>query len=226
MLKKSKVYLIMFLCIMSSFSIGFASWSINQNDSTEITGNIDVQNVINSKDYIKPDTTKGDDNSGIDWFDYEETAYLNDDGVTYNDTGYIDAYFLIDIQKCKQLFGSFNSLEVTLTLKYLDNNSTDLNIFMDHSNKDGRRSIRNSINCSTDAFVSSHAVVNKSYSVTITFTDILLKYAKNNTVEYIPFEVQFALFATTGVYFNNNIYKYFEQDNIDFALNVQIRGVS
>lgn len=226
MLNKYKVYLIMLLCMMSSFSIGFASWTISEKDSTQIQGNVDVQNVINSRDYIKPDITKGDNASGIDWFDYEETAYLNDDGMTYNDTGYIDAYFLIDIQKCKQLFGSYNSLEVVLTLKYLNDNKTDLNIFVDHSNKDGKRSIKNTVNCASETYTSSHAVVNRSYVVTITFEDILIKYAKNNTATDIAFNIQYALFATTGVYFNNNIYKYLEQDNVDFALNVQIRGVN
>ena len=226
MLNKYKVYLIMLLCMMSSFSIGFASWTISEKDSTQIQGNVDVQNVINSIDYIKPDVTKGDNASGIDWFDYEETAYLNDDGMTYNDTGYIDAYFLIDIQKCKQLFGSYNSLEVVLTLKYLNDNKTDLNIFVDHSNKDGKRSLKNTVNCASETYTSAHAVVNRSYVVTITFEDILIKYAKNNTATDIAFNIQYALFATTGVYFNNNIYKYLEQDNVDFALNVQIRGVN
>lgn len=225
MLKKSKVYLIMFLCVLSSFSIGFASWSIQGEVEEKIIGNVDVQNVVNSKDYIYLDTTKGDNNSGIDWFDYEETAYLNDDGITYNDTGYIDAFFIIDIQKCKELFGTANSIQVKLTLKYLNDNQTDLNIFVNHSNKDGRRTINNTVTCATETFTSSANTVNRSYVLTITFDDILLKYAKNTTATTIPFNVQFALFATTGPYFNNNIYKYLEQDNIDFALGVEIQGI-
>lgn len=225
MLSKGKVYLIMLLCIMSSFSIGFASWTIG-NENIDVQGTIDVQQVINSKEYIYLDTDKGDNNSGIDWFDYEQTGYLNDDGITYNDTGYIDAYFLIDIQKCKQFFGSYNSLEIKLTLKYLNDNQSDLNMFVNHSNKDGQRLISNKVTCATETFTHFGGTVNRSYELTITFDDILIKYAKNNATTEIAFDVQFALFATTGPYFNNNIYKYLEQDNIDFALNVQIRGVN
>mgnify|MGYP006316098225 CR=1 FL=1 len=76
---KTKMSLLVFLTSLSIVSIGFSSWSITAETTAEINGNIEVDNVINSDKYVYLDTTKGENNTGIDCFKYQEYGYMNED---------------------------------------------------------------------------------------------------------------------------------------------------
>lgn len=223
MLSKSKMNILLALCLISITSIGFSSWVIVQDSNPlHIQGNIDVDNVINSKDYVYLDTSKGDNESGITCFNYTDTGYLNESD-TITDTGYIDAYFIIDLEKCKTLFTEYNSIDVLLTLKYANNNPTTFNIFEDDNQSSGYRKVcETEIICDDSITVTKGTISgidNKQYSLPLTFNNILNQSSSN-----LQFQVRYKFFATTGNYFYDYIYRYLYGNNISFALNVTIKG--
>ena len=204
MLSKFKINLILVLCMLSLISIGFSSWNITL-DAINVDANISVDNVVNSEDYIYLDTTKGDNNTGISCFKYKNNGYLDNNGEISN-TGYINAYFIIDLNKCKLLFSKSNSIYLSITLKYANDNPTILNIFEDDRQELGYRTINHEV-----------IIDNKQYILPITINDIL-------TIEeqFISFQIKYSFFATAGNYFNEQIYKYLYGDNIKFSITVLI----
>ena len=218
MLSKFKINLIFLLCMLSLVSIGFSSWSITL-DAINVDANISVDNVVNSEDYIYLDTTKGDNNTGISCFKYKNNGYLDNNGEISN-TGYINAYFIIDLNKCKLLFSKSNSIYLSITLKYANDNPTILNIFEDDRQELGYRTINHEviIDNNYDVTIGSiSGIDNKQYILPITINDIL-------TIEeqFISFQIKYSFFATAGNYFNEQIYKYLYGDNIKFSITVLI----
>lgn len=218
MLSKFKINLILVLCMLSLISIGFSSWNITL-DAINVDANISVDNVVNSEDYIYLDTTKGDNNTSISCFKYKNNGYLDNNGEISN-TGYINAYFIIDLNKCKLLFSKSNSIYLSITLKYANDNPTILNIFEDDRQELGYRTINHEviIDNNYDVTIGSiSGIDNKQYILPITINDIL-------TIEeqFISFQIKYSFFATAGNYFNEQIYKYLYGDNIKFSITVLI----
>ena len=238
MISKTKINFILCLCLISLISVGFSSWYISKDDFiTSIEGSFETDKIIYSKEYIYLDHSKGDlDNNniptGIQCFKYSENGYLDENNVPINE-GYVNAYFIIDINKCKSIFSS-NNINVTLTLKYANNNNTKLNIFKNYSDSNGHQTLFNSEIIIDDNIVSqpnletnirNYSVIKKEvsgiedfqYSLPIEFKNIL-----NVKDDYIYFTVKYAFFATTGDYFRENIYKYIYGDIIEFSLEINI----
>ena len=214
MLSKFKINLILVLCMLSLISIGFSSWNITL-DAINVDANISVDNVVNSEDYIYLDTTKGDNSC----FKYKNNGYLDNNGEISN-TGYVNAYFIIDLNKCKLLFSKSNSIYLSITLKYANDNPTILNIFEDDRQELGYRTIKHKviIDNNYDVTIGSiSGIDNKQYILPITINDIL-------TIEeqFISFQIKYSFFATAGNYFNEQIYKYLYGDNIKFSITVLI----
>ena len=232
---KAKMSLLVFLTSLSIVSIGFSSWSITAETATEIGGNIEVDNVINSDKYVYLDTTKGENNTGIDCFKYQEYGYMNEDLSAVTSKGYIKAYFTMDLDKCQELFiGDYKSIQLDLTLKYTDETATNLNLFKYSIDENGSQDINSS--CSSDnknititCVDTKGSDTNVQFKSKVTFNNLLTYYENNkDTVDKIDFVVTYELFATTGNYFYNNIYKYLYKDMIElinFKLQVQVSAI-
>ncbi len=231
---KTKMSLLVFLTSLSIVSIGFSSWSITAETTAEINGNIEVDNVINSDKYVYLDTTKGENNTGIDCFKYQEYGYLNEAGTAVTDTAYINAYFTMDLEKCNELFiGEYKSIKMDIKLHYSDETATNLNLFKYHITEEGYQDISSecivedsNINTSFSETLGTDTV--KEYNSTFIFLDLLTYYEQNPSNNLIDFEIKYSLFSTTGDYFYNNIFQYLYKDMvdlIDFELEVRISAI-
>lgn len=237
-------YLTLILPILISLSligVGFSAWTISGLEEESFDVSITADKVINSKEYVYLDVNKGENNSGIDCFKYYEYGYLDSDGVL-TDTGHIKTYYVLDLKKCYDLFGAdFSSIELVLKFQYADEVKTNLNLFQYSSSTSPNGSTRLSVSCGYDTdkttIYSSMFTMNsvkiddskKHYSHKITFKDILTNYTASSE-QYIYFEVDYALFATVGEYFNNLIYPSLYSDMLntasDFKIDIYITGVN
>lgn len=234
MLTRGKVLLLTILCLLSLVSIGFASWTITESDEEIVYGSMHTDNVINSAEFIQLDTTLGDiANPGISCFKYQETGYLSEDGSYVTDTGYIYTYYVLDLEKCYNLFSSeFNSIVLTINLGYANNVTTDLNLFKYKGNTSGYQDIdaecssqTTGINPTLNEIESS---IDKQYSIQLTFTDILANYTTGSPKE-VRFTVKYSLFATTGTYFNTEIFRYLYMDMVNvisFKADLYVSGAN
>jgi len=232
---KTKMSLLLFLTSISIVSIGFSSWSITAESTAELNGNIQVDNVISSDKYVYLDKTKGDNNTGISCFKYQEYGYMNSDLSAVSSKGYIKAYFTLDLKMCQELFiGDYKSIQLDLTLKYTEDTATSLNLFKYSIDENGSQDINSS--CSSDNQNITISCVdtkgsdnNIQFKSKVTFNNLLTYYENNkSTIEKIDFVVTYELFATTGNYFYNNIYKYLYKDMIElinFKLQVQVSAI-
>lgn len=230
MFTKFKVYICMILCMISLVSVGFSSWSIHGITEEDYSGSITSDKIINSKEYVYLDTTKGDNNTGIDCFNYYEYGYLDENGYTSN-YGYIKTYYILDLEQCRNIFEDNDSVELTINLMYQDGIQTELNLFtyeIDGETNLGSHNISSSCVCSSwDNVTFSSPANNKKwdYTVTVTFNNILL----DATLDQIEFSVEYALFATVGEYFNTFIYPYLYKNAITvigFKADVYLAGLS
>lgn len=111
MLSKSKMNILLALCLISITSIGFSSWVIVQDSNPlHIQGNIDVDNVINSSDYIKLKNAPS-------CFNYGERGFVDIDGNYVKNANMMVTY-QIDIEKCKLLFSNIDNVYINISLKH------------------------------------------------------------------------------------------------------------
>lgn len=224
---KHVIMLLPILMACSLFSIGFASWNISGGYEEEIYGSLATDKVVKLDNCLKLDLEKGTNNSGIEWFNYEKIGYLNSNSTKYVDTGHIITYFNIDLDACKSYFNEKNSLKLTFTLGYGKNVNTSFNIFSNHSNLDGNRVSPTCVVSSTFNELNiekSEDIIGKSIVVEINLNDILLNYVQGSQVTY-DLTLDFQFYATTGVYFYNNIYYYLKNQNISFEIDVSISDI-
>ena len=242
MLTRGKVLLLTILCLLSLVSIGFASWTITGDDEEEfMSGSFSTDNVIYSKEYINLNTDKGEGNSGISCFKYYEKGYLDNDGYISN-YGYITTYYIIEysdlIELLDVLDSETDSINVSFRLQYSDQvilGNNYYNLFSGNTSSAGSSSI--SATCSYSDIYSNVPTISysqqsekghPSYLVNITFEKILENYSQAISPEFICFEIQYALFATVGDYFENNIYSFLYSKMIstssDFKVDITLSG--
>lgn len=232
MLTRGKVLLLTILCLLSLVSIGFASWTITESDEEIVYGSMQTDNVINSAEFVQLNRELGEtENPGIKCFDYQESGYLSEDGTYVTDTGYIYIYFVLDLEKCYNLFSSdYNSIDITLNLRYASSVTTDLNLFKYSINDDGTGYHDISSTCSSETsgvtieLEEIDSTIDQQYSVKLKFKQILATQSSNSKVY---FTVKYALFATTGDYFYNEIFQKMYMDMINavsFEMNVYLSG--
>ena len=228
---KTKMSLLLFLTSISIVSIGFSSWSITAETTAELNGNIKVDNVSDSKEFIKLDTSKGDVidpsnnlHSGIDTLDYCKTSFINSYGMA-SDTGKISTYYIIDQSKCKNLFIGCDSLKITLTIKYIDTIDPTYNIFDTYLDSNGKElsSFNHSVTCGkTPSSSNPYNIKNKQYSVDFTFENLLKNYDATKELSDLSFVVNYSVFSKTGEYFTENIYSLLELDKMQFTVIVAL----
>ena len=232
MLTKGKITLFMTLCILSLVSIGFASWTISEESKEEVLGSMQTDNVINSAEFVQLNTELGETaNPGIKCFDYQEYGYLSEDGTYVTDTGYIYTYFVLDLEKCYNLFNSeYDSIDIILDLHYASDVTTDLNLFKKPTDSSSTGYHDISATCSSDTTGVNIELEEvdtgdaQQYSVKLKFKQILASQPSNNKVY---FTVKYSLFATTGDYFYSNIFQKMYMDMItvvSFEMNVYLAG--
>lgn len=221
MISKWKVNFMLVLCLISLLSIGFSSWSIASEERIlkMINGGIETDNIIDGKDCIYFNEEMGDNLTGVECFKYSPRGYLSSEG-TVTDKGYVRAFLVIDINNCKKLFGQNAKLNLTLTLKYADNNSTPLNIFAKDGNNRSLSYSVEGINESLYAKLPATGMQSRRYISSIDFDNLLLV-----DQDKIYITIVYEFFASVGDYFRNNIYTYLSNvDNrIDFSLSLFLR---
>lgn len=217
-LTKGKITLFSVLCVLSLISIGFASWTITGETIEELSGIIETDTIINSKEYVLLDSTKGDNNSGITCFKYYEQGYLDNEGYLSN-YGYITTYYKLNLKKCYELLGSdYDSIVIDFKLQYADSvvlGDDGINLFKNATSATGSRTIS-----ATSSYESAYTglpnikMVNESnpefpcYISQVEFKDILKNYDANTSPEYVEFKVEYVLFANVGEYFTNSVYQF------------------
>ena len=222
--RRTNYFIITMLMCLSLISVGFASWSITGepiSDSTQTT--VETDAIINSSEYVYLDTTQGD--NGITCFNYCSTGYVNSGNIVV-DTGIVNAYFIINQKKCADIFNDYNSIKITIRLKYDDTTPSSTNIFASHSDSDGYRSLSHKLTTSlsyTDNKINSE---NKEYVVEVVFNNLITNYQASKTNDTVTFSVQYSFFATTGAYFRNNMYPCLYSDNISFSTTITISGIN
>ncbi len=218
LLTKGKITIFSVLCIISLISIGFASWTITGEIEEELSGIIKTDTIINSKEYVLLDTTKGDNNSGITCFKYYEQGYLDNEGYLSN-YGYITTYYKLNLKKCYELLGSdCDSIVIDFKLQYADNvvvGDDGINLFKNDTSAAGSRTIS-----ATSSYESAYSglpnitIVNESnndypcYISQVGFKEILKNYDSSTSPEYVEFKVEYVLFASVGEYFTNSVYQF------------------
>ena len=72
-------YILMFMYLLTSvciFSIGFSSWTIVQNATIDTSGNIIAEDIVSDDKYIYLNTKLGDNENGIDIFEYYDRCFI------------------------------------------------------------------------------------------------------------------------------------------------------
>lgn len=109
MKNRFKYYLIMILSCLSLIGIGFASWIVAVDIEKNITGTINVDDVLNGNDYLEC--------TNFTSFKYFTQAFVGED-KRLSKTGTLKATFNINNKNCKTRFGKdgVNDLNIMLTL--------------------------------------------------------------------------------------------------------------
>ncbi len=123
MFTKLKTSLLLLLSTTALVSVGFSSWIINLSDSSVGEGATAVDNVIDNP-YISFDTSKGTNNTGIDYLEYYYSGFKPE-------VGQITAYLILNLKNCRSNFQDTNSLEFKTNLFYYSDNLSSFNIFKD-----------------------------------------------------------------------------------------------
>lgn len=124
--KKIISYLMIFSSL-SLFSLGFSSWVIISPDYTIPDNLAIVDGVIADNPYISFDTSKGTNNTGIDYLEYLKSGFRLD-GAQSN-YGEINIYLIIDLDNCRSNFGKAASIEISANLFYYSQDISNFNIF-------------------------------------------------------------------------------------------------
>ena len=107
---KKKLSLLVFLTSVSIVSIGFSSWSITAESTAELNGNIQVDNVINSSECLKLNTTP-------QFFLYGERGFV-DSNNKYVEKSIVEVNYVIDVAVCRTYFTNLNSINISIVLSH------------------------------------------------------------------------------------------------------------
>ncbi len=126
---RMQYFILIILSFMSIISVGFATW-VTTNDiaaTDEITGIIEVEDVLKSNDYITCETNQ------ISKFGFFKTGFVDKDG-NVSSIGKINIPIIINIENCKNKFKNCTALEIDLSFEsknlYLFNSENNLTLSM------------------------------------------------------------------------------------------------
>lgn len=181
-------FILIILSFMSIISVGFATW-VTTNDiaaTDEITGVIEVEDVIKSNDYLQviPESLK-----------YYKTGFVDENGKITND-GKMKVDITLKLDKCKETFASYNDLKISLKVLYSDKSFNFINndnIVMTVNVLNAEKQVNTISNncCITDIKISNfQSLENITLSVIYAFTNNsnifsnVFESLKQNTFSY------------------------------------------
>lgn len=229
-IKKIQVLIVIFIFV-GLFSTGFAAWNIvdQVKNSVESSGAIlvDSTEYISKYIHLAKDTAT---NKALTFFKFTDDGFINE-GTTSSLDGYINAYFVVNINDCKAKFTESDSLMAEFTLKYKDSSAFKKFSIFTYDALTITPTITSGLlidGTTQEAFVDLNpliTVTNKNsseYSFTAKFDDLLL-----STEATLCFKVTYKLSVLNKAKFLDVYNHLFNGGNlITFSLNAGIDGYS
>ncbi len=202
MLSKGKINIILGLCLTSIVSIGFSSWVMGLEGS-EVVGNIEVDNIINSNKYVMLDK------ANLQIFSYSDTGFKGDN----SEIGQIIAPYTIHIGQCRNDLGyeQFNEFNIELSLKYASTFTSDINLFYDSEQE---HTLTHSLTTLTNETKIQSTINDYNYTIEIPITD-------DGTTNDISFTITYTFWVDSN-YYVNNVLSMFNNENFNFSLNTKL----
>lgn len=211
MLLKSKIMMVILLfTLVSIYSVGFSSWIIGDSSifSNQVNVYFGVGNVILNSDFVQINMSKGNDNSGVDYFKYNnQYGFLNNS--SFGNVASIKFYITFNYANYKEINAYNNAINMIFELKY-ENYLSDyllIDSYNDNSSVNVCAAISNSftyfdsqlVQLNTNTMVTNeHSIVTTS---TLNFNDL-----NPNSLRYINLEIDFEIeVIDTNV--RNNIFQ-------------------
>lgn len=212
MFSKLKFAFLMFLSCFTIFSVGFASWNISaSSSSTNASGFIQVDNVINSNEYITFVDSTGNPTTEFNVFDFYKTGFVNDASEIV-DEGTLQFYLKINLKKCFEKFTDASSLLFNLELLC----NSNINIF-NNSEKLGR-------GISVENLTQPGSSCNENETVSTDGTTSLLSFSLDNTLETVTIKITYTFTIKDSDYFKTTLYEAFNRDDFSFSLSTKFSG--
>lgn len=230
MISKWRITSLIGLCIVSTLTCGFSSWIYVVNNKADV-GDIDVNvgNIIDSRDIIQLDTNKGDNNSGISCFDYCKDGFVNDGVIDVND-GYLNIYLKLNIKNIKKAYGNptdtsvYSSLYLGLNLNF---NTTKNFSFISESyinpyptSKDCGVKVNYTVDAGTQVFslTGNNSIENGKLTSSYNgFSSKFLSQSSSNSYFYVTFSYCFSI-DYKSVDYCTAIYPNLQNSSFDFSL--------
>ncbi len=212
MFSKLKFAFLMFLSCFTIFSVGFASWNISGNStSTNLSGFIQVDNVINSNEYITFVDKDGNPTTEFDIFDFYKTGFV-DENLEIVDEGSLCLYLNINLKKCFEKFT--NASSILFNIELLCN--SNINIF---NNKDNLGKA-----VSVEKLNQADSSCNKNETVSNDGTSSLLSFSLDNTLETVTIKITYTFTIINHEYYEATLYEALDRDDFSFSLSTKFSG--
>ena len=200
---KLTYYLVILLSLISLVSVGFASWSITDDLSTDVSGMIVVDDVMKVNDYITCDS------SNLTKFGYFKTGFVNENSEISN-VGTITTSIVINADNCKKKFGDSDLLQIYLYLQS-DYLSWFYNDYMEMS-------IELKYKDNTTPISSTQVFDNELHSTNFN-VNISELNGSNITIDVI-----YTFRIIDNSYFSKYVYPILLRDNFNFILSAKLIG--
>lgn len=221
-------YILMFMYLLTSvciFSIGFSSWTIVQNATIDTSGNIVAEDIVSDDKYIYLNTKLGDDENGIDVFEYYDRCFItyvkDENGVslpTESNTGELILHYVIDLKTWKEDIE--DTKENTFTTKFtLGFTSTDEN-FNILSYLSGNPTVTTSVPNEISDFTNSTSC---SFTLNMDLSSALSAYKEDDeSTRYIYLEIKYIFNHAIGTTFTSDIYNHIIKEDFNFVIKAEI----
>lgn len=207
--KRAYASFIIFLSFLSLMGVGFASWSVAGNTtSKDLSGMIEVEDVLKYNEYINFVDSGGNATKNFDIFKFYKTGFVND-VLQIVDTGYINIYLKIDLDKCFEKFSTCNSISYYVDLEC----TTNTNIFNNSAN------LLKEVKTYVDGVESSYAenINNEGTKSTVCVT---LEHSSNSAIVKVSYK-----FTIKNLeYFKTILYNEFNKSDFNFSLSARFTG--
>ena len=120
MLKGRYISLLTIFSLVSLVGTGFSSWVVTGASYSTITGNIEVSELIDTKNYFELNQYFGNNHSGISNFMYNSYGFVNDGQCEYNTT--MTYYIIFKGKEFSDICnGKYNNLCISFKLSHDSN---------------------------------------------------------------------------------------------------------
>ncbi len=212
MFSKLKFASLMFLSCLTIFSVGFASWNISSNSSsTNLSGFIHVDNVINSNEYITFVDIDGNPTTEFDVFDFYKTGFVNKNSEIV-DEGILQFYLNVNLKKCFEKFTNASSLLFQIELLC----NSNINIFNNSENLGKVVSV--------EKMNQTESSCNETETVSNDGTSSILSFSLDNTLETVTIKISYRFTIINHEYYKTTLYDAFNRNDFNFSLSTKFSG--